>query len=237
VERSGNGSDYRRSGGKNSATQPGGQPDEGNSPNAVVGSATIDAGSTADARPAADTGGNTAAAVRNDAHEQHYIVRFAAGSELVRRIEAARSLLSFRLPANASLEDVLGAVLDEFIDRNDPSRRAARREKREGRAKRKDERERKSKDTAVARNPRAIPEAVRDRAMAEAGGRCQYVSRRGRRCDATAFLQVDHIVPVGLGGTADPANLRVLCARHNRSEAARLLGRDGGTRAKPRREW
>jgi 5-methylcytosine-specific restriction endonuclease McrA len=227
--------DHRRSGGKESATGP-----EGPGATSAAGSdakrsdvtGALRAAAAADAGPAKEppTATGTVRDAPVPAREQHYIVRFAAGSELVRRIEAARSLLSFRLPAEASLEEVLGAVLDEFIERNDPSRRTAQRAKRKENGKR--------KDAMVSHDPRAIPAAVRDRVMADAGGRCQYVSPCGHRCDATAFLQIDHILPVALGGTADTANLRVLCARHNRSEAGRLLGGGNGPteRANPHRK-
>lgn len=34
--------------------------------------------------------------------------------------------------------------------------------------------------------------------------------------------EVDHIVPVSLGGTGDPANLRSLCREHHKEETRRL---------------
>jgi len=175
--------------------------------------------------------------------EKRFIVRFAAGPELVKQIDAARALLSFKLPANASLAQVLGAVLSEFIERNDPSRRAARRVKRakssrpKGRKGKNEKKNTRSSDSRVgarnastldrppcATNPRAIPAAVRDAVLADSDGRCEYVSSSGRRCDATMHLQIDHIVPIARGGTSARANLRVLCGRHNRVEAERLLG-------------
>ncbi|RYZ83086.1 MAG: HNH endonuclease [Proteobacteria bacterium] len=43
----------------------------------------------------------------------------------------------------------------------------------------------------------------------------------GEKCTSTYQLQVDHIIPLAKGGTNDFENLRILCGRHNRSEAAR----------------
>jgi hypothetical protein len=157
-------------------------------------------------------GGNSDAGEEAAETRQQVIVRFAAEPELMQKIQVARSLLSFRLPANASLGDVLAAVLDEFIDRNDPSRRRARRTQcRNTRARhetaQKPERAEVRKhgkargEPGKASNPRAIPAVVRDDVLVQAGGRCQYVAGSGRRCDATRHLQVDHIVPVARGQT------------------------------------
>lgn len=194
-----------------------------------------------------------------DAAQRQFVVRFGAGPQFMKQIEAARALLSFRLPANASLADVFGAVLGEFIERHDPAHRAARRA-----ARKTDRRKAQAPESAEKvdgsgksdagtrngatrpeksssmRNPRAIPAAVRDDVLAASLGRCEYISPSGRRCGATRYLQVDHIVPVALGGTPSRENLRVLCARHNRTEAARMLkacrqgeARGGGHRPAP----
>jgi 5-methylcytosine-specific restriction endonuclease McrA len=66
---------------------------------------------------------------------------------------------------------------------------------------------------------------VRDQVFQRDGGRCTFVGADGRRCGATGTLQIDHRIPIAIGGKSSPNNLRVLCARHNRLEAQRLLGR------------
>ena len=71
---------------------------------------------------------------------------------------------------------------------------------------------------------RHIPAAVRDRVYERDGGRCSYVGSGGRRCGSNWDLEIDHIVPVALGGDDSPANLRLLCRRHNMLEAQRRLG-------------
>jgi hypothetical protein len=71
---------------------------------------------------------------------------------------------------------------------------------------------------------RHIPAAVRDAVFARDKGRCTFVGSTGRRCDATHNLQVDHIMPYVRGGTNTLDNLRLLCERHNKHEAERILG-------------
>jgi len=77
---------------------------------------------------------------------------------------------------------------------------------------------------AVDRAP--IPLPTRDAVFARDHGRCTFVGSDGKRCDTTIRLHVDHIKPVARGGNNDIANLRLLCAWHNRLQAERILGRD-----------
>jgi 5-methylcytosine-specific restriction endonuclease McrA len=71
---------------------------------------------------------------------------------------------------------------------------------------------------------RHIPTRTRDAVFARDKGRCTYVGSTGKRCDATHNLQIDHIVPFARGGTSTRDNLRLLCERHNKLEAERILG-------------
>ena len=68
-----------------------------------------------------------------------------------------------------------------------------------------------------ARRSRYIPAPVRREVWRRDGGCCSYVDpHSGRRCGSRFLLELDHIVPFALGGSAEPGNLRVLCAAHNR---------------------
>ena len=46
----------------------------------------------------------------------------------------------------------------------------------------------------------------------------------GRRCEQRTGIQIDHIVPFGLGGTHAESNLRGLCGVHNRLLAELIYG-------------
>ena len=64
---------------------------------------------------------------------------------------------------------------------------------------------------------RAIPAAVRRQVWERDLGCCSYVDRgSGRRCGSRHLLEIDHVVPYALGGSAEPDNLRLLCAAHHR---------------------
>ena len=64
---------------------------------------------------------------------------------------------------------------------------------------------------------RAIPAAVKREVWQRDGGRCRYLDpHTRRRCTSRHLLQIDHVLPYGLGGGSDPANLRLLCHAHHR---------------------
>ncbi len=68
---------------------------------------------------------------------------------------------------------------------------------------------------------RAIPAAVRRQVWQRDGGRCSYVDREtGRRCNSRHLIEMDHILPYALGGSADPGNVRLLCEVHHRHRHA-----------------
>lgn len=61
-----------------------------------------------------------------------------------------------------------------------------------------------------SKNPRFVSRRLENNLLKNAGYKCQYPG-----CEATHFLQVDHIVPIRRGGTAKPDNLQILCSAHN----------------------
>ncbi|MGZ3656561.1 MAG: HNH endonuclease [Bdellovibrionota bacterium] len=67
------------------------------------------------------------------------------------------------------------------------------------------------------------------------GGQCVYRDAySGRKCETTAFLQFDHIVPRSLGGSDTHENLRLLCREHNLLAAADVFGLDNVGKKEPR---
>lgn len=91
--------------------------------------------------------------------------------------------------------------------------------------------------------PRHIPAAVRRAVWDRDGARCAYVSPSGTRCGATARLEFHHRVPFAEGGASTVENVALVCALHNKVEAARWFDFDqaesdtgplGCPRARPR---
>lgn len=137
------------------------------------------------------------------------LVRFSfqADEGLRQRLEAARALLRRSCPSGR-LEDVVRYIVDDFLNRRDPCRKAAAPER-----------------PPRARETRRIPRWVRDRVWRRDEGRCAFISPDGRRCAARSGLEFDHVKPWALGGGSDdPRNVRLLCRAHNLLLARRTFG-------------
>jgi hypothetical protein len=96
----------------------------------------------------------------------------------------------------------------------------------------KDLRKRKFAETEAPRanaeaapDSRHVPAAVKREVAAHDDRSCSFVSDDGRRCNATAWLEYDHIEPHGRGGPTTTENMRLLCATHNTLHAERSYGR------------
>jgi hypothetical protein len=74
----------------------------------------------------------------------------------------------------------------------------------------------------ATRERKAIKITTRRKLMEKAGKCCEFVNpANGQRCDGVYQLQVDHKIPIALGGSNNISNLRVLCRTHNLLEAKR----------------
>jgi 5-methylcytosine-specific restriction endonuclease McrA len=177
--------------------------------------------------------------------EHKLMIQFLADPEFMRRYEEVRALLTNRLGAGPSFENVFGVLMEDFIARHSPAGRCDRRRRKSAAkkpavakkkqslpAKRQEKKEPQSSTPAEqgsspdTRTRRRIPTRVRDEVWVRDGRRCTYVGTNGRRCRSRTHLHIDHIVPVSCGGGSTASNLRLLCAAHNQIEADRVLGAD-----------
>jgi hypothetical protein len=61
-----------------------------------------------------------------------------------------------------------------------------------------------------SKNPRQISKTLRNHVLKKADYQCEYAG-----CQSTHLLQIDHRIPVRMGGDQRLKNLQVLCASHN----------------------
>jgi 5-methylcytosine-specific restriction endonuclease McrA len=182
-------------------------------------------------------------------------LEFAASPAFVKKLEEVKSLLSSRVPMGAGLEGIFEMLMNEFIDRHSPEKKAERRRKRQASAKSKShpapahENDAQVQEHRVTSRPttpkptppgstkpqRHIPARVSDEVYMRDHGQCTFVGTTGVRCGSTRMLQLDHVVPFARGGNATPRNLRLLCAPHNLLEAERAFGRTHMRRFYPRK--
>ncbi len=157
-----------------------------------------------------------------------YNLRFAADKAFMDKLQRAAEV-SGAGDAGRDMARILERALDTYLEKNDPRKRQERREKRAAR-KAHAEAEAVVEGVEVAAGgqgvacSRTISVPVRDRLLIRAEHQCEYRSSDGLRCSERSRLEIDHIVPWGLGGSNEEGNLRVLCAPHNRLHADRCYG-------------
>jgi len=123
-------------------------------------------------------------------------------------LREAQALLGHTVPSG-DISRILERALGEMVQRLRKQRFAET------------ERPRSQDSTAHCRH---IPAAIRRAVTARDGGRCTFVSARGKRCDETSRLEYDHEIPVALGGETTVANLRLRCRAHNQYAAECVYG-------------
>jgi hypothetical protein len=85
-------------------------------------------------------------------------------------------------------------------------------------------------DEAVGK-PVSVSRATRRAVFERDGERCTFTDAEGRRCPATSWLELDHVLARARGGTSELGNLRVRCRAHNRLHAERTFGKEHVERA------
>ncbi|MFL5263671.1 MAG: HNH endonuclease, partial [Anaeromyxobacteraceae bacterium] len=73
-------------------------------------------------------------------------------------------------------------------------------------------------------NSRHVPAAVRRAVFIRDGGCCQWPMSSGGICGCRTRVELEHIVPVALGGESTVSNMRLLCALHNALAARQVFG-------------
>jgi hypothetical protein len=146
--------------------------------------------------------------------EDRFLIKVTLTRAARDKLELARDLMRHRHP-DGRLDAVLEAALDALLDRLE--------RKKFGRAEHPHEAPRAEKGDKTSRT---VPRASRRSATRRDGIQCAFVSTDGHRCEARAFLEFDHVTPLGKGGGPESDNIRVLCRAHNRMAAELAYGRD-----------
>ena len=137
-----------------------------------------------------------------------YEIRFTATAETREKLRLAQDLLRPAVPTG-DVAQVIDRALTLLIE--------DQRRKKIGAT----DRPRTSRGTTPGR--RGVAAKVRRTAWNHDEGRCSFVSKGGRRCNESAFIEFDHVVPYGVGGQGTVENIRLLCrlcrARHKRHYA------------------
>jgi hypothetical protein len=170
-------------------------------------------------------------------------VHFNVGTQVVRKLEAAREGLSHAV-RGATMEHVLEAALDLLLEKQAKARGQVKKPRTVVQAKpptlttatpeSEVTQHAQTLDSSVARpegrairrtGPReTIPAAVKRAVWLRDQGRCTWPLDSGGVCGSTHRLELDHIHPWARDGEPTFANLRVVCGAHNTLAARQAFG-------------
>jgi 5-methylcytosine-specific restriction endonuclease McrA len=143
-----------------------------------------------------------------------YKVQFTASAEFHEKLLRLRALMGPSTP-DGDLAALLEQAVTEKIQRLEARRFARTQAPRTT-----------IKNSQTFPTTRRIPAAVRRAVYERDGGRCRFEDRQGRRCTARQGLEFHHRHPYGHGGDHSPANLSLMCQRHNAYLAEIDYGRE-----------
>lgn len=152
-----------------------------------------------------------------------------AALELLKR---AQEILSQETRQHVDVAGALETIVQEFVERRDPLKKAERARDRKKRTAIGVTRERPQKNMEklhVLRRVQLNAQRKHEIVLRDAG-QCTFLHSDGSRCPAKQWLDVHHLRPVGLGGGNAVENLRTLCAAHHRMAHGALGKADGDQR-------
>ncbi|MGH7726439.1 MAG: hypothetical protein ACREOU_13510 [Candidatus Eiseniibacteriota bacterium] len=155
------------------------------------------------------------------------LLKLAIAAETYQKLEYARALLSHAVPSGDAAT-IFDRALDALIVRLEKRKFAAGVKPSSLQASPAPPQTQAPNSRTPQRTTvrdRLVPAQVRRAVWERDQARCAFVSETGHRCEATRFLEFDHIDPVARGGQATAAQMRLLCRTHNQYEAERVFGR------------
>lgn len=133
-------------------------------------------------------------------------------------LKRVQNLESNRNRKNISLEETLKELIQFYLERRDPLRRATRANARSTRALH-------AGTTRVI--PRRLPSRIQHIVNLRDKNCCSYRSADGRICGSQVGVQTHHIQPWAMGGGHQTENLQSLCSAHHKFKHEDLTKREG----------
>ena len=141
-------------------------------------------------------------------------VKFVMTKELREKVETLRSLLGVK-GATMSFGELVDAMVDISIESASAKKFGKKRVEAEKHAE--DEDASAVVSSVSSKSERYISQAVKHAVWKRDGGSCC-------RCKGKRNLQIDHVVPVAMGGKTEMDNLRLLCFSCNQRAAINVFG-------------
>ena len=141
---------------------------------------------------------------------ESFAVQFTRSRGADERFRYAQTLLGSRASSN-DLAEIYDRAMKALVEKLEKVRFGACSKPRTG--------GRKSRSDS-----RHVSSEVKRAVWIRDNGQCTYESESGRRCDARANLQFDHVTEFARGGEATVDNIRLRCPGHNQHAAEKTFG-------------
>ena len=139
-----------------------------------------------------------------------YSVQFTRSREADERFRYAQTLLGSRVKSG-DLAEVYDRAIEALVEKLEKTRFGACASPRKG-------------GRRTREGSRHVSNDVKRAVWIRDQGQCTYESTSGRRCEARADLQFDHVKEFARGGEATVENIRLRCPGHNRHTAEQTYG-------------
>ncbi len=135
--------------------------------------------------------------------------------DLITQLEKLKGLLAHKHP-HLTTHELIKILAQMALEKLDPLSNTSKNEEKNNAA---------LLPTEKPTKTHGISKRLRENIWNQAQGKCSYIDpKTQRRCNSVYALQIDHIKPLGKGGTHHFENLRLLCFQHNQRAAMRTFG-------------
>jgi len=159
-------------------------------------------------------------------------LKLGVSEDLMKKLRRAQDLTSQKTRRPATLEGTLEALIENYLKKHDPVKKAERNNQSaegnnhrfERNIQRIDGNNQLQKDgfnnNAAASVPgtRYISAQQKHQVNLRDQGRCAHVNESGHRCESQRWVEIHHIKALSLNGTNDTHNLQTLCHGHHKQK-------------------
>ena len=149
--------------------------------------------------------------------EVRFEVRCSLSKDVRHKLSQAQNLMVHKLKGDMALENVFNELLDCYLGKHSKDRKVRKVTRVEKNL---------TAESKSSLRRKAIPSSIKREVFARDQYCCSYQSEDGTKCCQNSNLEIDHIIPVALGGDNSLANLRLVCREHNQFLAREVFGRE-----------
>ncbi len=144
--------------------------------------------------------------------QTHTRINAEISEEVSEMLKRAMTLVSNQKKKNASVEECLKEVLELYLSKKDPLKRAERAVENQGGT--------VSVALGLGLCPgkvvrRAVPSGIKNQIIVRDQMRCSFIGINGKVCGSDRHLQTHHLKPWRIGGDHSVENLQTLCGAHH----------------------